>query len=121
MKQFFKLLIILVLSLGLASCGPSNKIVTGSENEEEVVAGSQKMRQESNKYNTRQVDSMCITDALPRNFEEWIRRTYTDYETNAYVVRYVYLKLLNNNCELVYIVTPRGDMYIVSKRIVTTE
>ena len=119
-KLFLRLLAMLVLLSGLISCGPTNKVVTGSENEE-VVVGNQRMYQENNRYNTRQVDSMCVVDALPRNFEEWIRRTYTDYETNAYVVRYVYLKVINDNYELVYIVTPRGDMYIVSKRIVKTE
>lgn len=79
------------------------------------------MYQVTHEYNARQVDSMCVADALPRDLNEWLRKSYNDYETSQYVVRYMYIKELNNNRELIYIVTERGDIYAVSKRSVVTE
>ena len=64
---------------------------------------------------------MCVADTLPMKFEGWTCRTYTDYETNQYIVRYMYVKELNDNYEMIYIVTPRGDIYVVSKRKVVSE
>lgn len=123
MKKIFNLLICLVVFVSLTSCGPLNRLFHKEDsNDPTVVAGSiQNMYQTNHEYTAFQVDSMCVADTLPRNFEGWIRRTYSDYETNAYVVRYAYIKVLNENCELMYIVTPRGDVYIVSKRKVVTE
>lgn len=79
------------------------------------------MYQTTHNYTAFQVDSMCVADALPVDFKGWIRRAYSDYETNEYVIRYMYIKELNDNYEMIYIVTPRGEMFVVSKRKVVTE
>ena len=105
-------------------CGMLNKIFhkdSGNENTEVVMGTTQNMYQITVEYTPRQVDSMCVADGLPETFDGWIRRAYSDYETNEYIVRYMYIKELNDNFEMIYIVTPRGEMYVVSKRRVVSE
>jgi hypothetical protein len=81
----------------------------------EIVMG-QGMTMVTNEYDSRQLDSLCNADSLPIIPEGWIRRTYSDYETNEYVIRYMYIKEMTETYELIYIVTIKGDMYIVNKR-----
>lgn len=122
-NRFLTILISLILLLPLSGCGLLGKMFGGGNNPgTEVVMGStQNMYQVTHEYNALQVDSMCVADVLPRNFDGWTRRAYGDYETGQYVVRYMYVKELNNNFEMIYIVTPRGELYVVSKRKVVTE
>ena len=82
---------------------------------------TQNMYQIMHEYNARQIDSMCVVDALPRDLNEWLSKSFNDYETNEHVVRHMYIKELNNNREMIYLITERGEMYVVSKRSVVTE
>lgn len=82
-----------------------------------MVAGSiQNMYQTTHEYKQYQLDSMCVADNLPNNLDQWIKRTYQDYETNVYIDRYIYIKEINDSYEMVYIVTQKGDIFVVSKR-----
>lgn len=67
-------------------------------------------------YTPFQLDSMCVVDVLPRNLNDWTKNTLTDFETNMTIVRYAYMKEFNELYEMLYIVTPEGDIYIVQKR-----
>ena len=121
-NKFLSLIVLFSIVLSMTGCGPLSKIFhkNGGDNTE-IVAGTQNMYQIKHEYTRYQVDSMCVADNLPQMFEGWYRQAYQDYETGKYVIRYSYIKEKNNNNEMVYIVTERGDIYVVSKRKVVTE
>ena len=121
--KVLSLIIFFSLLFSFAGCGTLNKIFhkTGKENTETTLGSTQNMYQTTHEYTMRQIDSMCVVDTLPMKFEGWKSTTYTDYETNQHIVRYMYIKEMNDNCEMIYIVTPRGDIYVVSKRKVANE
>jgi hypothetical protein len=123
-NKLFSLIVFVSLLFSFTGCGLLNKIFhkQGNNEKTEVVIGSsQNMYQVTVEYTQMQVDSMCVADSLPEMFDCWIRRGYLDYETNESIVRYMYIKDLNDNYEMIYIITPRGEMYVVSKRRVVTE
>ena len=121
--KILSLIIFFSLLFSFTGCGTLNKIFhkTDKENTETTFSTTQNMYQVTHEYTMHQIDSMCVADMLPMKFEGWTCRTYTDYETNQYIVRYMYVKELNDNYEMIYIVTPRGDIYVVSKRKVVNE
>ena len=123
-NKLFTLIVFVSLLFSLTGCGMLNKIFHrqgNNENTEVVVGTTQNMYQITVEYTQHQVDSMCVADGLPETFDDWIRRGYLDYETNTNIVRYMYIKDMNDNYEMIYIVTPRGEIYVVSKRKVVTE
>lgn len=123
-NKLFSLIVFVSLLFSFTGCGLLNKIFHkqgNNENTEIVIGTSQNMYQVTVEYTQHQVDSMCVADGLPETFDDWIRRGYLDYETNTNIVRYMYIKDLNDNYEMIYIVTPRGEIYVVSKRKVVTE
>lgn len=111
-----------LMLLSVSSCGLLSKVFGGvQENGTDIVAG-QSMFMVTHEYSTYQLDSMCVADGLPKNLDQsWISRTYLDYETRQYVSKYMYIKELNNNYEMIYTVTPKYEMFIVSKREVKEE
>ena len=121
--KILSLIIFFSLLFSFTGCGTLNKIFhkTDKENTETTFSTTQNMYQVTHEYTMHQIDSMCVADMLPMKFEGWTCKTYTDYETNQYIVRYMYVKELNDNYEMIYIVTPRGDIYAVSKRKVVSE
>lgn len=121
--KILSLIIFFSLLFSFTGCGTLNKIFhkTDKENTETTFGTTQNMYQVTHEYTMHQIDSMCVADMLPMKFEGWTCKTYTDYETNQYIIRYMYIKELNDNYEMIYIVTPRGDIYVVSKRKVVNE
>ena len=121
--KILSLIIFFSLLFSFTGCGTLNKIFhkTDKENTETTFSTTQNMYQVTHEYTMHQIDSMCVADMLPMKFEGWTCKTYTDYETNQYIIRYMYIKELNDNYEMIYIVTPRGDIYAVSKRKVVSE
>ena len=122
-NKVLSLIIFFSLLFCFTGCGTLNKIFhkTDKENTETTLGSTQNMYQTTHEYTMRQIDSMCVVDTLPMKFAGWKSSTYTDYETNQHIVRYMYIKEMNDNYEMVYIVTPRGDIYVVSKRKVVSE
>ena len=122
-NKLLSLIVLLSIVFSFTGCGMLSKIFhkEGGENTETVLGTTQNMYQIVHDYDARQVDSMCVADILPRNLNDWLRRSYNDYETGEYVTRYMYIKELNDNYEMIYIITPRGEIYVVSKRRVVTE
>lgn len=119
-NKVFSLFVTLVMLLSISSCGLLRKVCKNGESD--IVAGSvQNMYQTNAEYTFWQVDSMCIADNLPANFDGWISKTYFDYETGENITKYMYIKELGDNYEMIYLATLRGEMYVVSKRKVITE
>lgn len=122
-NKLLSLIVLFSIIFSFTGCGLLKKVTNkdnGSDTEN-VIGTTQNMYQVMHEYNAQQVDSMCVVDILPRDLNDWIRRSYNDYETKEYVTRYMYIKELNDNREMIYIVTPRGEIYVVSKRRVVTE
>ncbi len=122
-NKYLKLFIFLSVAFSIASCGLLNKAQHNCNegNTETALGASQVMTQVINHYSKCQIDSMCVADMLPSKFNGWIKRTYTDYETKTNVTRYMFIKELNEYNEMIYIVTPKGEMFIVAKRKVIVE
>ena len=122
-KRFLNVVTLIVIALSMTSCGLVNKIFHNNSDNEPVVAGSiQNMYLTTYNFDGRQLDSLCRVDTIPSDLADgWLRKVYTDYETNKPVIRYMYIKELNDNYEIIYFVTPKDDMYVVSKRQVLTE
>lgn len=122
-KRFLNIVALLVITLSITSCGLTNKIFHKNVDNEPIVAGSiQNMYMITYDFNAKQLDSLCVADTIPSDLTDgWLRKVYTDFETNKPVIRYMYIKELNDNYEIIYFVTPKDDMYIVSKRQVLTE
>lgn len=121
-NKIFSFLITISVLVSFTGCGMLNKMFHKNSQGTEVVFGTeQNMYQTTHEYTAFQLDSMCTADAIPSDFNSWIRRAYSDYETNQSIVRYMYVKEFNDNFEMIYIVTQRGEMYVVSKRKVVSE
>ena len=121
-NKFLSFIVLFSIIFSFTGCGLIKKISNKGNSDTEVVMGTtQNMYQIMHEYNARQIDSMCVVDALPRDLNEWLSKSFNDYETNEYVVRHMYIKELNNNREMIYLITERGEMYVVSKRSVVTE
>ena len=121
-NKIFSLVIFFSILFSMNGCGLIQKL-SHKDNTDgtEIVAGTQNMYQTTYEFSQWQLDSLCNADKLPTNLNDWINRGYQDYETKVYVARYMYIKELNDNYEMIYIVTPRGEIYVVSKRRVVTE
>jgi len=121
-NKFLSLIVLFSIIFSFTGCGLINKISNKGNGDKEAVMGTtQNMYQVVHMYTVQQVDSMCVVDVLPRDLNNWISKSYNDYETKKYIVRYMYIKELNNDAEMIYILTERGDMYAVSKRKVVSE
>ena len=121
-SKILRTIVLFSMMLSITGCGLLSKMFhKNGTGDTEIVAGTQNMYQIKHEYTQYQVDSMCVVDNLPQMFEGWYRQAYQDYETGKYVIRYSYIKEKSNNNEMIYIVTERGDIYVVSKRKVVTE
>ena len=120
-KKLFSLIILFSMLFSFDSCGLLQKLSNKGSDDTEVVVGTQNMYQQTVNYVQYQVDSMCVADNLPKNFEGWISTSYQDYETKVYITRHLYIKEMNDNYEMVYIVTQKGDIFVVSKRKTVNE
>lgn len=125
-NRFLGLFLAAILSLTITGCGPLSKIFHKRNTDTEIVArGSQSMFMSTYEFNGRQLDSLFTADSLPKDFGDgWIRKAYTDYETRTYIIRYMYIKDLSEDYEMIYIVSQKQnspDLFIVSKRKVVTE
>jgi hypothetical protein len=121
-NKFLSFIVLFSIIFSFTGCGLIKKISNKGNSDTEVVMGTtQNMYQVMHEYDARQIDSMCVVDALPRDLNEWLSKSFNDYETNERVVRHMYIKELNNNREMIYLITERGEIYVVSKRSVVTE
>ena len=106
------LLLFVATMLLVANCCLFRKVPKENNNDEgdAIMYGITMM------LNERQLDSMITVDNLPL-LEDWINAGFYDYETNARVYKYTYIKELNENNELIYVTTVKDTLYKVVKRM----
>ena len=119
-NKILTVLTVMLMAFSVFSCGPTVKVKHNGDGTV-TVAGTQSMYRITHEYTQYQLDSMCVADNLPEDLTKWLSSSYRDYETNVPVVRYMYIKEMNDSYELVYVVTQKGDIYVVSKRKVVSE
>lgn len=115
MNKIYKYLLAIALGLSICSCGLFRKVPKDNNN---VTIGTPSMFGQTMMINSRQLDSVCVADGLSLNLDEWISTTYQDYETNEQIKRYAYIKVLGENEEMTYILTPVDTLYKLTKRFV---
>lgn len=93
--------IISILILLLVSC-KSNKSVINNVNID------------YQEYSIEKFDSICIIDNLSQNLNDWYEIYLQDYETNIYHRKLMYIKILNNSYNLIYIIE---DNKILKRKI----
>lgn len=119
-NKVLSLLVFLTVLISVPGCGLLSKLSKKDKQDNTELVAGQGMTMETHEYTTYQLDSLCNADNLPKNLEEgWISRSYTDFETNEYIIKYMYIKDLSGNYEMIYFVTQKGEIYVVSKRKVS--
>lgn len=64
-----------------------------------------------------QIDSVCIADTLP-TINKWMSRKFEDYETGFMYEKLMYIKVLNNKKEVIYILLiDEEEPYPFQKRV----
>jgi uncharacterized protein YaiE (UPF0345 family) len=92
MKKALQIFFLFITMLSTISCGETWRI-THNQTHDEYTIGTMYAR--VFQYSTRQVDSMCVVDGLPRNLEDWANSSYNEYETGRRVVKMVYIKCIS--------------------------
>lgn len=105
MKKIFTFLLLVFL---MFSCRTQQQ--TG-----DVVFGTSIMVTYTMMATEMQVDSICNADVLP-SFDNWIKTSFTDYETNQVYVKRLYIKN-SDEYEVVYILTGDKEPYKITRRI----
>lgn len=104
-----KLLFILVAFLILFSCGNANK--TGKE--DYVMRTMIEMR--ASEY---QLDSICISDTLSQNINDWLSTEFISYETGDTIPKYVWIKQWSCGTMIRYVITGRAEPFLIEKTII---
>lgn len=114
-NSIFKWLAMVAVCAGIYSCGLFKKVTKPTD----TTLGTPAMYGQTFMYNSRQVDSMCLADAISPDLENnWLSTQFVDDETNAVIKRYVFIKIMNDDEEMTYILTPVDTLYKVTKRYV---
>lgn len=107
-----KLILILAAAMTVASCCLFRKVPKDNGNE-----GNSIMIGITMVLNERQMDSLITADELPF-LDEWVKAGFIDYETNARIYKYTYIKELTETNEMIYVATPKDTLYKVIKRMI---
>ena len=118
-NKIFKVLTVMSLAVLLSGCGLFKKMPKQTDGD--ITMGVPAMYGKTMVLSSHQLDSLCAVDGLSRNLSDWISMAYVDFETGATIEKYAYIKFVGENDELTYILTPEGDAYKVTKRIVKEE
>lgn len=111
MKKF--LLSLLLIFCFISSCGPGRHVTTNNDQ----TYGYTQMYYTMNKTLTiSQVDSMIVVDKLA-DLDNWLKNINGD--KTKVLVQYYYIKSLDENSELIYILTqtPIDTVFRCSKRV----
>lgn len=111
MKRVIISLLMLISLVCCFSCGKRN--IHSSE-------GTSSMYAYESIITLRQLDSICIADTL-LTMDNWIKTTFYDYEINEKYVKYMFIKDLDNDREITYIITEQDTVFRLIKRIGKTE
>lgn len=105
-----KFAFILVGFLLLFSCGNINK--TGKED----YGMRTIMEMRASEY---QLDSICISDTLSQNIEDWLNAEFISYETGDTIPKYVWIKQWSCGTMIKYVITGRVEPFLVEKTIIS--
>lgn len=109
-NKIFKFIVVAMLGVSISGCGLFRK--TPREGDNTAMYAQTVM------YNARQLDSMCTVDGISANLQDWANMFYYDEETKERIDRYTFVKVMNENEEMVYILTPKDTLYKITKRYV---
>lgn len=65
----------------------------------------------------RQLDSICLADALSQDFADWLSTYFIDYETKDTVYKHTFIKKMGQGGEEIYVVTEWRDSLAIMKRV----
>ncbi len=118
MKQFIKFITLLILAIGIVSCGNCHWFCRHNQPEETTLGSGRTMLSAYNFGITNaQLDSICRADSLSMNFEDWVNTYYIDFESKDTVYKHTFIKSSIYDAEVIYIVTEWRDSLAIMKRI----
>lgn len=112
MKTYWKIILV-VLSVFLC---PAEKCQKGVEGEYKLSPGQYMYYETDNNYTLRQIDSVCVVEGIPEDFNGWIEASPIIREDG----RPLYQKVFIPNDSTVFIVTDLDSLYNFKKRVVRT-
>lgn len=113
MKNWIKRgLLMIAVSFSLFGCGLFRKAPVTQE----TYGLSMKIIYDKN-FSYAQFDSICVADTIPLDLKLWKMYSTTDYETNAIINEYMYIKRLGSNEELFRLMMVNDSTYNIYKRI----
>lgn len=98
-KKALTIIIVLFLLLMVDCCKPTKQITQTNIDYQE--------------YSIEKLDSICLSDSISNELNLWHRIDLKDYETNLLLTKYMYIKILNDSCNLIYIIEDNK----ISKRL----
>jgi hypothetical protein len=113
--EIFKFILVTAICLSTYGCGLFRKAQKPSSDEN---LGVPAMYGQTVMYNARQLDSMCVVDGISSDLSKWVSMAYYDFETQERIDRYAFIKVLNENEEMTYILTPVDTLYKITKRFI---
>ncbi len=116
-----KFVISLVVGMCVCSCGLFKCFNKQQQQQTDANLGTPAMYGYTMTITNHQLDSICLVDALSRDLDDWLSTVYVDNETGATINRYAFIKTLEEDDELIYILTPVDTLYKITKRIVKPE
>lgn len=117
MGKIKKLLTVAILFFSVISCGNTGWFCRKNQNLSYGANGKHMISVYDMGITTKQLDSICVADALSQNFNDWINGYFIDFETRDTVFKHTFIKTNNPDEEVIYIVTEWRDSLAIVKRI----
>ena len=108
-----------MIGLTTYGCGLFRKVQKPTDNGQTTVMTSPGMFGQTDTINARQLDSVCVVDGLSNDLSKWLVMSFYDDETGNKIDRYAFIKMIGDDGELTYILTPIDTLYVLTKRYVT--
>ena len=113
MKNWIKKgLLMAAVSFSLFGCGLFRKAPTVPE----TYGMGMRILYDRN-FSYAQFDSICVADTIPADLNLWKLYSATDYETNATIDEYMYIKRLGKDEEIFRLMMVNDSTYNIYKRI----
>ena len=113
MKSIKTILFGLLVAISIGGCGLIGK---HRPNQPDTYGTSMRILYDRN-FSYAQFDSICVADTIPLDLRLWKAYSARDYETNAIINEYMYIKRLGNNEELFRLMMVNDTTYNIYKRI----
>ena len=103
MKKF----ILTIIFLLFISCGPGKQLAW-----QKIGYGDTMTEETIENITPSQFDYLCQTDTIPSNLNLWEKNSFRDYETNAVVYQYGYMK----RQDTIYILIQTDSGWTITRR-----